>query len=184
MVPLNSSDFEASMTDSNLRAVRVLAFALAVSPIIYIGVGLMSAWDAPVPAQGPGPIFMGVLGILGLAQVLFATWFADRGISKRDLTSVFEQGLRLPKSGGIITDRGEIVAALLRGHSLMRMALIEAIAIYGLMLCFMAQGLLRQEPIWLLTLAPCVLATAILLITFPTKDRLLVVFRRTLEGRP
>jgi hypothetical protein len=181
MTPLSPSDYEAAMTVNVLKTMRVLAVAMAISPVIYVGVGISSSSTGS--ASAPDTIFLVLLASVALVLLLGSRWFADRYVLKRELGPLFDQGMKMPKSGKLITDRGEIIGILLRGRLMLQMVLYESIAILGLMVCFLAEGVVRRNPLWYISLVPCLLSTVLILAIFPTKENQRKVFERLLEGR-
>jgi hypothetical protein len=183
--PLDLRDLEEAVSDEKLRSLQLLAGAMAFAPLVYLAFGYYFSRTAPVPAKAPDIIVIECLVLVEMILLFGASWLADWNLKRWKLATILERGIYIPKAGGVtVQSRGAIVAYLLRGHCIQRLAMIDAAALIGLFLSMVAGGFLRQDPIWLWALAPCPLATAVILVTFPTKERTQAVFERTLQGRP
>lgn len=182
--PYTLSDLDEALDPSFMRGAMALGFSMIVSPLIWLGLGLYTSHQAPPTNGGEGPtVLAGVLAILGAAIVTLAGPFME-GVDRRaDLASYLEHGLQQGR-GGRITGRIPILQVLLRRHHLIRMALNETVGIFGLLVSFLAGHLLWERPLWMLSMAACVLACALNALLWPTKDFYRSLFRRTLEGRP
>jgi hypothetical protein len=181
--PYSLADLDAALTPAKLRVISVLGIAMGGAPFIYVVLGLFVSRAVPVPAQAPSMALVAALVWLGCLQFALAGRIADWSLRHLDLANALDHGLRQGK-GGVIQGRIPILQALLTKHVVLRLALVESVGVYGLLLSFLAGGLVRQDWRWASVLLMPVLAGAWALATFPGRSHLQAVFNRTLEGRP
>ena len=181
-MPLTAQDFDEAFNAIDLQRARVLTLSMAVAPLIYAFLGVFLAWTQPSTGQGPDAVFVSIIALLAATTYFSANWFADRRVQSMDLVAALRDGFLL-KGGTRMKERGKVIMFVLLQHAMVRLALIEAGAVMGLMLAFMAGGLMKVDHRWLLTLAPCLVATSTILQSFPNKERMRETYKRVLQGR-
>ena len=104
--------------------------------------------------------------------------FAPAGVAP----DLLGQPLRLPR-GVVIEDPVRIFLALVSMASIIRLAMMEAPALFGIVICLLAvfgEGL-DDQPVYWLNLASVVLFLFYLAASFPTRERVLELLRRKQE---
>jgi hypothetical protein len=180
--PYNPSDLDEALSPVFIRGSQMLAVSMVVSPLIWLGLGLYTSHEARPGGQAP-TVLAAVLSVLGVLQFAFSSAIADWSLQRADVAAFLENGMQQGR-GGRVTGRVPVLQVMLRKHHLIRLALNEAVGVYGLLIAFMAGHLLWEQPLWMLSLAACVLASAANALLWPNADFYRGVFSRTLEGRP
>ena len=79
---------------------------------------------------------------------------------------------------------GAALAGRLRGAWILRLALLEGSALFGIVVCLIGalDGTLREQPVFWLNAIPAILFLVFAAATFPTRDRLLERLREMAAG--
>lgn len=187
---LNLEDFEAAIdSGQQLRMQQGIHVAIGLGPIVFaVIIGFVYSRTA---AQPPDPDSIGLLRFVSLVHiaVAFICWTASfivPGVilSVRRLDAAIGQpmvaarGLTRP-----ITDPYEILLTLMLQAHIVRIALLEGPALFGLVVCLVGtvQGQIQTHPVYWFNTGSTVVLALLLAITYPTRDKLVETFRRKKE---
>lgn len=183
LTPYSSQDLEAVLIPAYLQSTQLLGVAMLAAPVIYLMLALVFTSTAPVPTRPPDLMMVGMLNLVGLSQLFLSRRIADWSLRRVNLSRAFENGFRQGR-GGVISGRGPVLAVLLRRHVVMRLAMLESMAVFGLLLAFLAGGLIWKDVRWTAVLLPCFIASGTIMGSFPNARELTAVFEQNLRGRP
>lgn len=181
---LNPNEFEKAITPKTLQVDMIVQGSLAFGPSIFLLVSIFALQGVP-PIQ-PDAEMTSFYSILIIALSVFTITSAFAGIflynmqlSAKRLESVIS--VEPPKSSAdsVIQSSSERLIIHIRNAMIVRAALFEAAAFFGLVIILLAaqQGVLYTlEFIWLATI-PYVMLVVLVAMTFPTKDRMMQIFR-------
>ncbi|HTA16790.1 MAG TPA: hypothetical protein VK786_03505 [bacterium] len=181
MANATMGDLDAALDKGLLKDIRRLMLILAGAPLIYC---LMGYWAfrnqaATAGAQGPAPIFLYCLGAVAIAEIVLSKILPERKLRAENLNQYFENGFQKNKIP-FTKDRALIVSYLIRPYFLLKTALIEAVAVYGFMVFFMALGVLPSQPYYWLALAVCPVVSLWIFASIPTEADLRRLFENHL----
>ena len=191
MTGVSMEDLESALRQGLQKKVRNLSLALGAASLAYLGLGvLVMRGVVAFPAKaskavqaGADPLLMLGLGALACGALYLSVWLPERNLRQLDLAGALSRGLTLPNAGGRLTDRGAIVGLVLARYFLLRAALIEAVAVLGLVLIFIVGPLAQEQPLYQLALLPSAVVPLALMVMAPSEDRLRRFFeRRFLQG--
>lgn len=189
---LTESDLEAFLEGSaDLRGLQILhvAFALGIFLFAVLILALFSSGVLEGPRGPGGGKDASFLSILSLVHALLAcaSWALAFPLFRAGLA---RGGFRAPArdpagdsvSPGAAGTPGETVAVFvqrLRGASLLRLAILEGPALFGLVICLVAasEGVLGDAPVYWLNSLSALLFLLFAGIAFPSRSRILALFR-------
>lgn len=174
--------WEAHLTRERLLPLQVVQGALTMGVVSFaLVLGMLRAGGFGSSAEptegGLSTVRMlgGVVLLLSVSAVV-ASLFAFAAILRAERVAAIVRG----------EDAGEGAARLLdlvRTAYILRLAILEAPAMLGLVVCLLAtmNGALASRPALWLNALPAALLVAFSLATFPTRDRLLFLVRERVE---
>jgi hypothetical protein len=176
---VSSADFQAILTPEQIRVSQIVQAALALG-VVFFGVVVVYLYTAIAPGPADeAPTALQTVQILsfghaGLAIVLYVTVPMLENIvfsAKRFETIRARSNAPSP---------ADACLELIRTASIIRLALYEAVAFFGLVVCILAATtqVLHTYPIYWLNMSTAVFLVVYSLTTFPNRDRLLTVFHR------
>jgi hypothetical protein len=176
--PLTRTHFEAALTPGLLRTMAIMQTALVFGPLLYvIPVFVVFSGRSVIP---PGPdefLLVNILSLLHGAALLTAgsvgSFFFQRMFSSDRLMAIPDANPETLAS---------MAAGMLRSAMILRLALFEGAAFFGITVCILAMinGVLDAEPAYWLNLASLAIFAAFGILTFPTKERLMIWFEEML----
>jgi len=175
---LTRTHFEAALTPGLLRSMAIMQAALVFGPVLYVIPVLVLFSARSVVPPGPDALYLvNTLSIIHGAALLTAgsvgSFLFQRIFSSDRLAT-------LPDADP------EILASLavgkLRSAMILRLALFEGAAFFGITVCILAMinGVLEAEPAYWLNLGSLAIFVAFGILTFPTRERLIVWFEEML----
>lgn len=187
------SEFQSALTPQNIRVFQIIHGAIALGVIMFMGIVffLYSSQSAP---SGPRELkdAYDLIKVLTLAHIMLAAgvYTVARVVFNLLLGPSALQGGLIKEikdaQGRIITNNGEKILAMIRSALIVRLAMIEAPALFGLVICMIGitNGTIYETPsIWLNGITACILIGFVIL-TFPNKERLEEIFNSRITGTP
>jgi hypothetical protein len=166
LLKLNKEDIAKNLKPQSLRTIQIIQFAIIIGPLLFFGVCLLlHAMGKGSPAGEP-ELEMLMLPITGLMFLgsLVAVGFVPNLILKPDSLA--------GRAAGMAGDPVEWALSIHRVVVIIRMALLEGAALFGLVVLLLAVmgGRLFEYPILWLSTLPLLVHVACGLITFPSKN--------------
>jgi hypothetical protein len=171
---LSGGQIGSAMTPDYLRALAVIHMAVSAGPIIF-AVAVVFVMSN-IREMTPVPQDIVLLNILSLADLLImaSAWFVGTFIFQR-LSSSWKTG-KNPGNG----QNPQIERALssMRNGLIVRLAMIEASAIFGVAVCLIGvmRGVLPKESIYWFNLAPLAMLFGYSITNFPSKSKIVSIF--------
>ena len=185
------SEFQSALTSQNIRVIQIIHGAIALGVIMFMGVVAFLYSNQPAPA-GPRDLkdAYDLIKVLTLAHIMIAAgvYTVARVVFNLLLgTSALQGGAsKVMKNGQgrVITDNGEKLLALIRSALIVRLAMFEAPALFGLVICLIGitNGTIYETAsIWLNAVTALILV-GFVIVTFPNKERLEELFNNRITG--
>ncbi|MBL7960963.1 hypothetical protein JNL27_12070 [bacterium] len=187
------SEFQTALTPQNIRMIQIIQGAIGLGVVMFMGVVLFvySSQTMNVDARITNDDYdliniltlahiMVAAGVYTVARVVFNLLLSS-SVLRNGVTKVMKDG-----QGRIIENPAEKILVIIRSAMIVRLAMIEAPAIFGLVICLIAtfNGTILETPsIWLNAITACILIGFIIL-TFPNKERLEEIFNTRIAGTP
>ena len=94
--------------------------------------------------------------------------------SQRTGSTLVRMALKQPDQLAALADPAKRAVVTLRMALVLRLALLEAVALFGIVVCYLAvlTGTLHESPLYWLNGLPAVLLALHTLLSFPTRDRM------------
>ncbi len=165
---LSEYDFAAALTAETVRKFQIIHGALMAGATVFLSVILL----LHSTTEPSGAVDAETVNVLSMVNAFFA--LSAFGASRLLYSRFFsEQTLRNAE------DPFRAAIGMIHVAMLVRMAVMEGAAFFGLVVCLIAVtgGITQSEPIYFLNTASYVLFILIGLQTFPTKDSLTAIFR-------
>jgi hypothetical protein len=164
MQKMSSFEFQAKLTDQIVNTFRVLNIAFITGVIFFAGM-ILFLWSSQNIAVQSGDSSMKVLSVITAAIFAVCVSLSFR-IPARTLETV---------SSEINGDLAfEIAIAKIRTCMIMRIAFLEAPALFGLAIMIIAinNGTLAAQPIYALNMIPAAVMIITLVMLMPSKERI------------
>ncbi|MCP4548794.1 MAG: hypothetical protein GY835_20230 [bacterium] len=173
-----AADIATQLKDGDVNALRIIYLSLATGVLLFLGVAVFLSWQGRNESVPPPDSPLIPLSLITVAMLLVcwvsAFWVFDAGFRPGKL------GNRLRLSAEI-NSRGtaEPSVTFLRGALLVRLAMLEAPALLGLVniIRWITDGALRAQPLYWLNALPALLFIAFVIMTFPTRESLVELYR-------
>lgn len=177
-------ELQAALDTGLIRELRILVGALAIAPLIYLALGHHALSQAPSP-QFVDPAFATMLAIVAAVGLVFAWWLPDKKVAGLDFSVLAREGFKAGNETKAIVEAPKMLKAIIQMHYLLRLALVESVAVYGLLLAFMSPGAGLADPRYYWVLAPCVAVPAYFaLFLWPTEERIRALFDSKILAHP
>ncbi len=178
---LSSAQFEAVLTGANVRQMQIVQAALGMGVFTFgIVIAVLYTTVEAVPTrediewiQKLTLVHLLILsGGAAMANILFRSLF-----SERQLAAAAERKVR-DRRGQVLTDPASKALAHVRSAIILRLAVLEAPALFGLVICLLTvtSGVAAVVPIYLLNALSAAGFIVYVATTFPNKDRLSGIF--------
>jgi hypothetical protein len=178
---LSSSQFEAVLTDANVRQIQIIQAALGLGVFTFgIVIAVLYTTATAVPTREDIELIqmltLGHLVILSggaaMASILFRNFFSERQLAAAAKRTVRDS------RGQTLTDPASKALAHVRSAIVLRLAVLEAPALFGLVICFLmvTNGAATVAPMYLLNALSAAGFIVYIATTFPNKDRLSGIF--------
>ena len=154
-----------------IQVMQLIALALATGPLLFLAVLLLSADARPVAESGASLVRLSLAHGFFFLAVLAAMPFAYRAQLR---SAALREALALPEDDAAFLCFLQAYQVAL----LMRLAPLEGVALFGLVIGFLAGPGWHEDPRLLLNLASLVFLLAFTLLTLPTESRLRELYVR------
>ncbi len=172
--------FRPALTDTAVRTFQVIQGAIGAG-IVFFFVILIVSQSAPVQADGDSVELVKIMtainafiaaGVYFASNILFNTMFSEKRLQEA-VTKTFYNQQRQP-----ITDPAEKCLAQIRTAVIVRLALWEAPALFGLVICMIGSmnGVIHEHPFYWINLIPSLIHVGLVVMTFPNRERLEEIF--------
>lgn len=181
---------KVSMTDlkSKLSNQAVLVFQLITGSVLFgatLFLGFITLmYQSAAPAGVPEA---GAVKMMNLLSIIHGAVFVGGLLASRFLFDMMFSASRIESAAGDwrlarYATAAEKYLALMRSAMIIKMALLEMPAFFGLAVCFMGvtNGVLRVESLYWANLVSYAALVLLLLKDFPTRDSLLEMFKQRL----
>lgn len=186
-VPLHN--FQQALTPARLREMRTVYIALGAGVLVF---GFV-IWNVSTVATGRMPTEddLGMMMILSIVHVVFAlsvyavsNFIYNLQFRPSRLERTAQEGVYDPRSRRVIEDPAVNCLMIIRVAAVIRLALLEGAAFFGLAICMIGvqRGVMRVEPAYWLNVLSSVVMLAFVAVAFPTKDRVEEIFRTKIQG--
>ena len=189
---LDRLSFENALTKEKMLVFRLVQGGLGLGILIFGIVVLIlnmtiepSAGRLTETALRPVQILSLVTLVLTLSTYT-AAFLVNRFFFDTDrLSKRMGKELRDEK-GGIIGEPAEKFIHILLHSTILRLALLEGSALFGLVVCQIAVvwGVLQVRPLYWLNALPAAIMIAYVVATFPSRERILNTFQNEISGNP
>lgn len=162
------------------RQLALIQTALTLGPILFLGVVAWLALSGSGSGQGPDRSLVDLLslvhGVLALVAFPMALLFAPRRLPK---SPRHDAG----RSPGAASERVRAALAAVTVATIVRLAVIEGVALFGAVVLLLAVlgGALEQQPLYALNAVSTLFLVLVSVATFPTRDSVLEQARRRLD---
>ena len=159
--------------EGTMKGIKVMGFALGNAALIY-GVVAFFVSRPLGEGKGPGvdPVLMAVFGGLAAMMALMSQVIPDMMTRRRIRSALAGEGIDTPQ--GTLTEAADILGYLVRAGMLTRLAMIESVAIFGLVLVFLMDPQERgwNNPLFLACFADFALVSLAIQLSVPSRDRI------------
>jgi len=174
-------DFQKVLTPQSIRVLQVIYIALGAAVFIYTVIAVASYFIFQENDQAADPSVVRTLTfihflllpiIFYLAKYLYDRLFPSHRFSQLPvMNSTDRRDFPVPAA--------EYLLAVIRTSSIVRLALLEGLAIFGITICFLGamQGVLQQYPIYWLNMISVVIFEMVICIEFPFHQKWETLFR-------
>lgn len=174
-------DFQRVLTPQNIKVLQIIFLALGLGVLIFAIIAFAFYFILP---QNEEPADVSVIRVLTIIHLLlFPVVFY---ISKQLYDQLF-QGHRfsqLPNDPAQLQQMSRLtlaenLLAIIRTTSIVRLAVWEALALFGLTICFLGslQGVLPHYPLYWMNLISAIIFEMIIFNEFPSRPKLELLFR-------
>ncbi|KAB2880588.1 ATP synthase F0 subunit C [bacterium] len=187
------TEFQSALTPQNIRVIQIIQGAIGLGVVMFMGVVLFvySSQTMNVDARITNDDY-DLINILTLAHIMIAAavytvarvvfnLLLSSSVLRNGVTKIMKDG-----QGRVIENPAEKMLAIIRSAMIVRLAMIEAPAIFGLVICLIAtfNGTIQETPsIWLNAITALILIGFVIL-TFPNKERVEEIFNSKISGTP
>lgn len=174
--PLALQDFQKLITPEYIRILQVIHGALAMGPVVFL-VAVISTYSnalkQPAPDEVESVMWMSAVHVL-FASIVYplAQYLFDVRFRKEKREQFLEQANAMLSPG--LHSGAEKYLSMLRTAMIIRLALIEGVAFFGLTICVVAatDGLLREQPVYWLNSLSSLVMIGFVLVNFPTREHI------------
>lgn len=183
MEKLSMADLKNKLSDQAVLVFQLITGSILFGATLFLGF-IIFMYQTASPAGAPGPEEVEMMTLLSIIHgavfiggLLASRFIFDRLFSMARMESAMDDW-RLAR----YSTAAEKYLAVMRSAMIVRMALLEAPAFFGLVICFMGatNGVLMAESVYWANLVSYAALVFLLLKEFPTRDRLLELFRQKL----
>jgi hypothetical protein len=179
--PIARTHLEHALTEEQLRTTVIIRIALMLGIVFFYSAVLM-IYALP-PRRHPGLLDAEILTFLSMAHAAFAAGGAVIAffLSKRMLRS---DALAEACSGKTPEEAALFLIGRYRAASVSMMAPLEGGAFFGGVICMLAvtQGVMSENPVYWLNALSAVVLVLVGVLTFPTRERILVRLESAVMG--
>jgi len=183
MEKLSMADLKNKLSDQAVLVFQLITGSILFGATLFLGF-VVFMYRTASPAGAPGldavelmTLLSRIHGAVFIGGLLASRLLFDRLFCSERIETMVNGSLL-----GHLSTAAEKYLAVMRSATIVRMALLEAPAFFGLVICFMGatNGVLRAETAYWANLVSYAALVFLLLKEFPTRDRLLELFRQKL----
>ncbi len=187
------SQFQSILTAQNIRIFQIIHGAIALGVAAFMGVVLFLYSTQTAPTEsGDLKDSYDLIKILTLAHIMIAAavYTVSRVVFNLLLgPSAWKDGTVKTfkdSQGRTVTDPAEKILAMIRSALIVRLAMLEAPALFGLVICLLAitNGTIYHTSIIWLNAITALILIGFVIRTFPNKERLEEIFNSRVPGTP
>lgn len=178
---ISRTEFEQGVSPENIRASQIIHVALALGVTMFFGIVVFlygqpladSSTDEGLIQALCAVLLMFAVGAYGTAAVLYKKMVANITLPERVATA----------DGKVFDKVGDILVFKLRTPQIVRLALFEGVAFFGLVICMLAvqSGLIHAKPVYWAAALPALFVVLLVALTFPTKEKMVAAFEEYQE---
>ena len=187
------TQFQSALTAQNIRVFQIIHGTIALGVAAFMGVVffLYSTQGATGDSRDLKDAY-DLIKVLTLAHIMLAAgvYTVARVIFNMLLGPSALQGGMIKEikdtQGRIITNNGEKILAMMRTALIVRLAMLEAPALFGLVICLIAvtNGTIYQTSLIWLNAVTALILIGFVILTFPSKEKLEEIFNSRIAGTP
>ena len=182
-------NFQQALTPARLREMRTVYIALGAGVLVF---GFV-IWNISTVATGRAPAedTLRMMMILSIVHAVFAlsvyavsNFIYNLQFRPSRLERSAQEGVYDPRSRRVLEDPAVNSLMIIRVAAIIRLALLEGVAFFGLAICMMGvkNGVMEIQPAYWLNALSAVVMLAFVAATFPTRERVEEIFRRKIQG--
>ncbi|MBI5473257.1 MAG: hypothetical protein HY961_13015 [Ignavibacteriae bacterium] len=182
---ISRTEFEQSLSTESVRTSQIIHIALALGALLFFGVVIFLYFNGTADAEPEEDVIQALCLVLivfgmtayGAAMFVYKKMFAEISLAEPVMTS----------DGKTIVNQAEIFVARLRSAQIIRLALFQGVALFGLVICQLSvmNGLMHASPVYWAAALPTLFVILLVALTFPTKEKLAAdfeLYRETHNG--
>ena len=173
---ISRTEFEKSLGPETLRGSQIIHIALAFGvTIFFVVVLVLYSFGSPQSEPDEGLIRMLCMALMVMAISAYGVAFLRY---KKVITKISFSEPFVSTEGRVYKNVGDIFVVRLRTAQIIRLALFEGVAFFGLVICILSvqNGLLYEQPIYWAAALPALVVVLLVAQTFPTKERMVAEF--------
>ncbi len=186
-VDVSLEDFDANLRQEQLRGLQIIQLAMILGLSAFVLVIVVIHWIGTFQENSPGAATSSMVWILTLVHLFFfatAVFLApilERSQYTREKFDRLRYAYRSAARGSQAV--AEVCLALLRSARILRLAVLESAALFGLVVCFVAisTGVMQQQPIYWINLISVLFALGYMIRSFPNRQMLRDLFRQKIR---
>ncbi len=171
-------DFRAVLTPENVTPFMIIYISIATGTILFAAlIGFLHISQIPPTATAGDSDFLNTLSVVHFVLAI-VIYLATNLIYNRYLKGERIWG-RVEQKPSAEWNPVEIYLKAIREATIIRLALFEGVAMFGLVICLLGvmNGVLQKHPIYWLNLLSTVVLLLFVGLTFPRKEYLEMIFR-------
>lgn len=167
---VSMAEFQSALTNDKVRALQILQGMLTMGVFVFAAV-VAGLFFTQQPPENPAPDGINVSMFLTWTHLVFA-------VTIYVLVAVVWPMIAFSSQKTAEADSGDKVIAILQQGMILRLAMLEGAALFGLVVCLLSvfNGSLYQQPLIWINLVSAAVMIAVSGATFPTRDRLQKIF--------
>jgi len=184
---ISSEQFEAALTEANVRQLQLIQAAIGMGIFVFsMVIGVLYSTATGQPRREDVELIQTLTlahllilsGGVAMANFLFRNLFSERQLAAAADKTVMDSN-RQP-----VTDPALKALAHVRSAIIVRLAILEAPALFGLVICLLMtmNGVVSVAPVYLLNALSAVGFLFYVATTIPTKERLVGIFNDFVIG--
>ncbi|MBI2620428.1 MAG: hypothetical protein HYW57_10135 [Ignavibacteriales bacterium] len=176
--------FQHALTSEKVRTFQVIHLGLGLG-VFGFGLVVLYLWFVQGADHQPGPPDVELIQIMSIVHAAFAvsliflsSFLYEKQFRPERLRTLATQPLRTPE-GNQVEDPVEKCLSIIRTGIILRLAMLEAAAFFGLVVCTIAalNGVLVQNTEYAFNAITPLFFLMVVIMTFPTAQRLEEIFR-------
>lgn len=186
-------EFQSALTPQNIRVFQIIQIAIGLGVVMFMGVVLF-VYSSQTGSMNPAIMkddydlikvltlahIMIAAGVYTIARVVFNLLLGPSALQS-GVTKAMKDA-----QGRIIESPAEKILIMIRSAIIVRLAMIEAPALFGLIICLIAtlNGTIRETPLIWMNMITAWILIGFVILTLPGKGRLEELFTSKMSGTP